>query len=829
MLISKYLRSCTYKKFFVSFVFIIIFLSGACIGDSQASTLLIDDFESRDIGKISRERPRLPREASEYCISRYVKSNRNNISTTALSIHYKVSLESSVAIFIKLGNINLKSYNSLEFYIKGGKTYPEIVKLMFINSKGEAGAYYFKGTDKNEWKKITVPFSELKGITQTSLLKEIGIVFENTATANHSGNILIDDIYLSHISGSVSKEIVMPEKQLIQELTAPGLIAALPADEFLEAISKRIFSYFWNETDKWTGFVKDRNTLDSPSSIAATGFGLTALCIADSRAWISRAEAIERVKKTLVSIIDTAEHNKGFLYHFIDARTGRRAWDCEVSSVDTALLLSGVIVCKEYFNDREIKDLCNEIYSRVNWKSMMEPESKALYMGWDPEDGFNEYILWDMFGEEMSMYMLGIGADKNSLPQESWHSFKRLKKTYKDFTYVFCTSESMFTYLYSHAYIDFRDKHDKYADYWINSMNAIGANIAFCDEHKNKYKAYKEGYWGISAGDGPSGYKNYGALLFSHDGTIPPYAMCAAIPFIPEKAIANLRKLLTKYGERVWNNDYGFVSAFNLDRNWFSGEHIGIDLGISLLMIENYRSEFVWQQFMKNKNIKNAMKIVGFEYGSSASGVKVKKIDEIKPKDEIREYYAGKTRTPYAVRKRNLVKFDDKYDIESGVIEGSMDLASTFGFSWDSENLYLIIEVMDDRVLANRKREELYKDDCVELFIADSDYFVWGDDRNFQIGLSPTGPDGFPMRYSFFQKEDPGDNVVLSVKNMPSGYKMEVAVKWSYLKIIPERKKSFGMSIAVHDVDKPGETGTKLNWSYTKSPEGIKLGKITLK
>ena len=519
-------------------------------------------------------------------------------------------------------------------------------------------------------------------------------------------------------------------------------LAELPEDEFLELISIKLFNYFWNETSPRTGFIKDRNTPNIPSSIAATGFGLTAICIADYRDWILHEQAYNRVKKTLTAIKYKAAHQHGFYYHFIDMDTGQRMWKSEVSSVDTALLLAGIVVVREYFSENDIKKLCDEIYDKINWKWMMDDRSKALYMGWSPEGGFDKFILWDMFAEEMVMYILGMGAKNNPLPEESWHSFRRPVKKYKKYTYIYCETESLFTYLFSHAYIDFRRKHDKYADYWRNSTRAIKSSIEFTKNHKDFYRTYREGFWGISAGDGPDGYKNHGAsekILNAHDGTVVPYAMCGAVPFMHKEAVSGLKKLLSGYGEKVWDDNYGFVSSFNLDRNWFSTEHIGIDLGISLLMIENYRSGFVWKYFMKNENVKQGMKKAGFKKGikktvTGSTGEIVKTGDKLIQK----EYRARKTNSTAALKEEDFIKFDISSDIEYGEINGLKDVNAKFAFTWDDEFLHFIIEVTDDTVLAERKKEELYKDDCIELYLSpNSDMLIWGNSEYFQIGFAP--------------------------------------------------------------------------------------------
>jgi hypothetical protein len=662
-------------------------------------------------------------------------------------------------------------------------------------------------------------------------MKELVIVFEGNILGSTEGEIFFDNIILTSQPAKylqVTKEIRNKTLESKKKFTE---MAQLPEDEFLELISRKTFNYFWNEVGEETGFVKDRTGEKVPSSIAATGFGLAAICIADSRNWITHQQAYDRVKKTLTAVKNNAARVNGVYYHFIDKNDGYRVWKCEVSSVDTALLLGGVITAEEYFKEKDIKKLCRDIYSNIDWKWMMEPKSKGLYMGWDPEGEFSKYILWDMFGEEMLMYVLAMGAPKDdyAIPADSWDSFRRPVKNYKGYKYIFCESESMFTYQYSHAFIDFRNKHDKYADYWKNSYNAINASIAFSEEQKSEHKTYQEGFWGISASDGPDGYKNYGATIFTHDGTVAPYALCGAVPYVPEKSIAALRNLMANYGEKVWDEEYGFVSSFNLNKDWFSTEHVGIDLGISLLMIENYRTEFIWNHFNKNKYVKNGMNKAGFKPGTKELELTVDSSAGYMPGQK--KYYAKKVNgLEDKFKGGNIEKFNLDEMLEYGEINKPDDLNAKFAFVYDDEHLYMIVDVVDNVIHAKRNKDELYKDDSVELFFSrtETDILEWGNKDNFQIGLAPTSLDRKPAKYSFFQKSDLEDNLKLDVENTPGGYTMYAAIKWELMKMKPEKGNYIGMSVAIHDIDKVSDAGKKVNWFFKNTPSGIKLGKLIL-
>ncbi|MFC2061304.1 glucoamylase family protein [Elusimicrobiota bacterium] len=812
-----------------------ILTAGVCInGNSEESTsikFIVNDFESsgnlNQLGGTCGAWEKDPNDRVEYCTLSYKESDKDSGRGTVLSLEFKVGSEDYNGYFSKLNGVNLDLYDSLDFYVKGGNKHPVKFKIELKNAFSEVGVRYVSQIKKS-WQKVSIPLDEFRGLTNRTKMEEFVIVFEGRVLGDSGGELYIDDISFSGTgkNGKNSKSIA---HQMAERKEQALKIANLPDEQFLEEISKKTFRYFWDEASKITGFVKDRSTHNSPSSVAATGFGLAAICIADFRGWVTHEQAYTRVKKILLSLKNKCEGEFGYFYHFVNKDSGTRVWRSELSSIDTALLMGGVLTVKEYFPEKDIKNLCSQLYADIEWIWMMDPETKAIFLGWTPETGFEKFSLWDMFGEQMLMYVLGIGAPNGYLPPESWYSFRRPLRTYKDYTYIFCESESLFTSLYSHAFVDFRNKHDKYADYWENSRRVVNSNIAFAAENQRDFKTYREGFWGISAGDGPNGYKNYGATPFSHDGTVVPYAMCGAMPFVPEKAISTLKHLLVKYGGRVWDDRYGFVSAFNLDRNWFAGDHIGIDLGISLLMIENYRTGFIWKYFMKNKYVKRGLKKAGFKNGTKEE-IEGTEIGTITSKTSQKEYHARKVNGLNELTGDNATKYDMLKDIEVGEYTNSTDLDAAFEFGWDEDNLYFVIDVTDNKVIGRRSKEEIYKDDCVELFISPlSEILNWGSPEDFQIVFAPNSNRDIPVVYAFFQKMDPGDNIDYKIEKKHNGYKIKAAIKWNFLGMIPQKDVLIGMSVAVHDIDKQDDAGKKANWSFKIGEGKILLGRMLLK
>ena len=385
--------------------------------------------------------------------------------------------------------------------------------------------------------------------------------------------------------------------------------------EFLDELERASFLFFWESGDPKTGLVKDRSRADGQdprevASIAATGFGLTALCIAHERRYGPRAEIEARVLTTLRYLWSGLPNKRGFYYHFVNCRTGERVWKCELSSIDTALLLCGVLTARQHFRNTEIRRLGEQIYHRVDWRWMMNG-SDTLSHGWKPESGFLKSH-WDHYCELMMLYLLAIGAPSNAAPAESWHAFTRPVFDYKGYKFI-SSKDPLFIHQYSHAWFDFRERRESYANYFENSVIATKAHKQFCLDLHERYPHFAEDMWGITASDSAKGYRAWGGPP-EHggvDGTLVPCAAAGSLPFLPEETIQVLRAMRARYGNKIWKR-YGFIDAFNPQSGWYAPDVIGIDVGISLLMAENLRSEFVWRTLMKNPEVKRAMKLAGF-------------------------------------------------------------------------------------------------------------------------------------------------------------------------------------------------------------------------
>lgn len=386
-------------------------------------------------------------------------------------------------------------------------------------------------------------------------------------------------------------------------------------DSLLDEIQKSAFDFFWTEAGPKTGQVKDRalangNDTRDFSSIAATGFGLTSLCIGDHRGFGKTSDILERVRNTLRFLANELRHEHGFFFHFIHMNTGERWEKCELSSIDTSILLCGVLTARQYFADQEIKDLATKIYERVDWPWMMNG-GPTLSMGWHPESGFLS-ARWEHYCELMMIYLLGIGSPTHPLPAETWSAWKRPVIKYQGLEYI-SGNDPIFTHQYSHAWFDFRKKRDAYADYFENSITATKAHKLFCLSLRDRFPDYSAELWGISASDYAKGYTAWGGPPPQGpiDGSIVPCATGGSLAFLFEDCLRVLRNIRGRYKEKGWAR-YGFVDAFNPLTGWYDQDVLGIDLGIIMLMAENHRSGFVWDVFMKNPEANSAMQKAGF-------------------------------------------------------------------------------------------------------------------------------------------------------------------------------------------------------------------------
>jgi hypothetical protein len=405
---------------------------------------------------------------------------------------------------------------------------------------------------------------------------------------------------------------------------------------FLEDIQKRSFRYFWEQWNDHTGLFLDRARMDGSGagnnigSTAATGFGLTALCIGASHGWVPREQARQRVLTTLRFLWGHSFHDHGWYYHFMDASTGARRMNSEISSVDTALMLAGVLTVADFFsNDPEIRFLAKQIFERVDFVWMLNGSPLILCHGVHPGSGFLP-ARWTAYSEASILYLLAIGSPRHGIPSDSWYAWIRPEVKYESWKFI--SGGPLFTHQFSHAWVDFRHQKDgdpSYVDYFENSQMATYAHRDFCINLQSQYSAYGPNMWGITVSDSPLGYVSWGGPPYAGpiNGTVVPCAAAGSMMFAPEICLPVLKQMHQLYGERIYGR-YGFTDAFNPnwhdEKLWVNQDVIGIDVGISLLSIENFLTGNVWQWFMANSYIQNAMERIGFSI--STPGITVRSV-----------------------------------------------------------------------------------------------------------------------------------------------------------------------------------------------------------
>jgi hypothetical protein len=412
-----------------------------------------------------------------------------------------------------------------------------------------------------------------------------------------------------------------PQAPDVRAPSAPPSVAYTLTSQdtvLLEDLSRRSFEFFWEQADPSTGIVRDRARANGATlpeshreigSIASTGFGLTGLCIAADRQWRPAAELKARALMTLRFFADRAINEHGWFYHWMNIRTGAREWKSELSSIDTALLLAGVLTLRQCFDDEEIVRLATRIYERVDFPWMLNGHPALLSHGWRPESGWIPNR-WEEFSEHMILYVLGLGSPTHPLPVASWAAWKRPLYTYKQYTYVH-TVPPLFIHQYSQAWIDFRAFRDPVPPqpHWhANSVVATYAQRQFLLDLRPEFPGYAPDMWGVTASDTRRGYKAWGGPPRDRDidGSVVPAAAGGSLMFAPEITLPVMHAMRDRFGSRVYGR-YGFADAFHPTDGWVNPDVIGIDVGAILLSAQNLASGSVWRWFMRDPAIREGL------------------------------------------------------------------------------------------------------------------------------------------------------------------------------------------------------------------------------
>jgi hypothetical protein len=429
--------------------------------------------------------------------------------------------------------------------------------------------------------------------------------------------------------------------------------AAGPREEpiaLLHSLQKDSFAYFLHEVNHSNGLIKDKTADDWPASIAAVGMALTIYAIGAERGFMSRNHAAQITLTTLRFFAASEQGTgpdatgyKGFYYHFLDMQTGRRAWDCELSSIDTALLMAGVLTSGQYFDaagdvEAEIRQLADMLYRRVDWQ-WMQAGSPLICHGWKPESGFLQWH-WEGYDEALILYMLALGSPTFPIGRESYDAWTSSYEWKNIYGIEFLYAGPLFIHQMSHLWIDFRGLRDTFmeqhqSDYFENSRRATLIQQQYAIRNPLGFDLYGEHCWGVTASDGPgdivlkirgiervfADYIARGAPFGPDDGTLAPWAVAASLPFAPEIVIPTIEHF---HGMRLHEvNPYGFKASFTPTfqhgtthkAGWVSPFHFGINEGPTVIMIDNHLHEFTWKLMKSNSYLAAGLRLAGFRGG----------------------------------------------------------------------------------------------------------------------------------------------------------------------------------------------------------------------
>ncbi len=619
---------------------------------------------------------------------------------------------------------------------------------------------------------------------------------------------------------------------------------SLASDEALiDEIQRRCFRFLWEQANPDTGLVADRarghgRQRARMGSIASTGFALAAIPAAQQRGWVEPDAAYDRVLTTLRYLHDELPNKHGWYYHFVDVKTGERAWKSEVSSIDTALLMCGVLVVRQAYPGTEVEEVATKLYYRMDFP-WMTGGGETLSMGWKPElveqngTGFLPQH-WNEYAEHLVLSLMALGSPTHPLPTSHWDSWSR-GEVYDYRGKRFFGSTSLFTHQYSHAFVDLRGLRDDYADYWHNSVVFTLAQREMCARQlKPFFPHYGEDLWGISSSDYERGYTGWGGppATTNIDGTVVPYAVAGSIVFTPNESLAALHHMATEHAEQFWTN-YGPAAAFNPHTGWTGKDVLGIDQGITFVMIENHRTGRIWDWFMANPEINEAMRIAGFREleeheADPARTTSLYRLDGMRPipAEGLTDARLG----PHHTEVRRLGVGWDAADWQDLRIDNALQwgqpterhgLTARFAFLWDEDALHLRVRVDDRDIKNDEPADKLFRGDSVEVMLdPDGDGFAWKDTDDFRIGVAPTG-----QRHEWFAQRDGFGSQVVPYDG---GYEARLRFPWGYLKVNPRPGKVLAGTVAVKSVDERDGL-VRLNWCFRGKKPPIFLGDLQLR
>lgn len=399
----------------------------------------------------------------------------------------------------------------------------------------------------------------------------------------------------------------------------------------LEFVQKQTFSYFWDFAHPVSGMSRERSNIaydygNEVVTTGGTGFGVMSVIVAAQRKWITRDTAAKFLLK-MVRFLTKADAYHGVFPHWMNGSTGKTIpfsrKDDGADLVETSYLMQGLLCARQYFNDKndnenDLRNIINGLWNEVEWNWFTREGRDILYWHWSPNNGWAMNFAVKGFNECLIMYVLAASADKYTIPANVYHKgwaqgdFFKNGKTFYGYTLPlgFDYGGPLFFSQYSFLGLNPAGLRDRYADYWVQNKNHTLINHAYCLDNPKKFKGYGENCWGLTASDTYYGYDAHSPE--NDNGTITPTAALSAFPYTPEFSMKALKYFYYDLGDKIWS-PYGFTDAFNETKNWYAKSHLAIDQGPIIIMIENYRTQLLWNLFMSCPEIQAGLKKLDFK------------------------------------------------------------------------------------------------------------------------------------------------------------------------------------------------------------------------
>jgi hypothetical protein len=475
-------------------------------------------------------------------------------------------------------------------------------------------------------------------------------------------------------------------------------------EEFLDMVQRATFRFFWDYAHPVSGLSRERLNSDNTVTIGGSGFGVMAIPVGIERGFITRDEGVARVLKIVNFLKNKAQRFHGVWSHWLNGETGVvipfSQYDNGGDLVETSFMIQGLLAVRKYFNldtpdELQIRNIITTLWEEVEWDWYLRyPSSNFLYWHWSPNYGWQMNMTIRGPNETQIAYLLAIASPTHPIPATTYSLGWASSPSYRNGKYFYGIplfvgwdfGGPLFFAHYSFLGFDPRNKKDAYTNYFNNNKHHTLINRAYCIANPRGHADYSDSLWGLTASDDPFGYRVHEP--FNDNGTITPTAALSSFPYTPELSMVVLKNLYRTYGSSIWG-EYGFKDALNPKENWFASSYLAIDQGPIIVMIENHRTQLLWNSFMANSEIDSMMNKVGFVFDSTVS---VKEDAEIPGDFELRGNYPNpfnpSTKIVFWLQSNEVVKIT-VYDILGNKVKDLFNEVLQKGehkISWDGND-----------------------------------------------------------------------------------------------------------------------------------------------